>query len=345
MKGGVKAAIGVLLSLLLLWWALKGVSIDEVVAGIRSADLLLLSGSILVALAVFCIRAIRWGILLRPVAGDVPIDPRVGAVFIGFTLNNLLPARIGEIARALSLSRVTGVPAAASFATLVVERILDGIVLAGLMFGAMATSGFPAVADTQARSWAFLIAVIMGLVAVGLGAAVAAPDRAGRLAKLLTSPLPTRVREVVIRLLKSFGDGLRVLKTPSLFVTSIALTIFQWMFAAISYFLAFRAFEIDHVPYSGAVFLQSLMSFAVAPPSAPGFVGPFEASAKAGLRLWSVPDAQAMSFAIGYHTAGFLAVNVIGFYYIWKLGLTWKGVRQVAEEGGAGSADGVRGSV
>lgn len=338
MKGGVRTAIGILLSILLLWWALRDVSAVEVISRIRSADPLLLTLSILIALGVFWVRAFRWGILLQPVAGPVPLRPRVGAVFIGFALNNMLPARIGEVARAFSLSRVTQVPVAASFATLVVERLLDGIVLAGLMFGAMATSSIPGVIDGRTRSMAFAVAAFMGAVVIVLGAAVASPSRAGKVARLLTRPLPARMGDGVIRVLRSFGLGLNVLKTPGLFFASAGLTIFQWCFAALSYLFAFRAFHIDQVPYGGAVFLQSLMSFAVAPPSTPGFFGPFEAAAKLGLRLWGVPDEQSVSFAIGYHIAGFIPVNLIGLYYIWSLGLSWKGVRQ----GGDGSAgDGI----
>jgi hypothetical protein len=66
---------------------------------------------------------------------------------IGFAVNNLLPARVGEFARAIALARVTAVATAASFATLVVERILDGLVLVALLFAAMSTTDFPFLAD------------------------------------------------------------------------------------------------------------------------------------------------------------------------------------------------------
>ena len=96
--------------------------------------------------------------------------------------------------------------------------------------------------------------------------------------------------------------------------------------------LAFRAFGIDGVPFAGAVFLQSLVAFAAAIPSSPGFFGPFEAAAVAGLALWSVPKEQAVSFAVGYHLGGFVPVTLAGVYYVWRLGLRWSEVKESGED-------------
>ena len=328
MKGSAKTGVGVLLSLILLWWVLRDVSLDEVLLRIRSADPLFLTLSVGIALAAFWIRAIRWGVLLQPVAGATSFQARVGATFIGFTFNNLLPARVGEVARAYSLSRAAGVPIAASFATLVVERLLDGLILLGLLFAAMASPGFPAITDDRIRSGATLVALVMGAAIVALGLAVANPARAGRLVRVFLRPLPDGPREGTLAILGSFARGLTVLRTPGLFGLSVGLTLFQWSFSALSYLMAFRAFQIDQVPYAGSLFLQSFVSFAVAPPSAPGFFGPFEFASTLGLGFWGVPTEQAVSFAIGYHIAGFIPVNLIGAYYIWRLGLSWSGLRE-----------------
>lgn len=333
MKASARTVFGVLFSVALLWWALRDVSATEVLQRIRAADVTLLALAVAVALSTFWIRAFRWGILLQPVVGATPFQARVGSVFIGFTANNLLPARIGEIARAYSLSRVTGIPVAASIATLVVERLLDGLVLLALLFGAMASPGFPAIEDDRVRSGAIVIALGMAVVMVALGVAVANPRRAGIFARTVLRPLPERVGTGALRILGSFGKGLSILRTPRLFFLSAGLSLFQWTFAALSYLLAFRAFQINDVGYSGGVFLQSLMSFAVAPPNAPGFFGPFEAAAVFGLGLWGVAEQQSAAFAIGFHIAGFVPVNLLGAYYIWKLGLSWSGLRTVGKEG------------
>ncbi|HUE96378.1 MAG TPA: lysylphosphatidylglycerol synthase domain-containing protein, partial [Longimicrobiaceae bacterium] len=116
MKRRIRTAVGILLSLLLLAWALRDVSYAEVAQHTRSADYRLFSLSIVIALSAFWIRAFRWGILLLPASGRIPFRPLLAATFIGFAVNNLLPARVGEFARAFSLARLSAVPVASAFA-------------------------------------------------------------------------------------------------------------------------------------------------------------------------------------------------------------------------------------
>jgi glycosyltransferase 2 family protein len=334
MSRRLRTAVGVLLSLLLLGWALRDVSLAEVMRQIRDADVLLLSASIAVALAGFYIRAVRWGILLIPVAPGIPLRPRIAATFIGFAANNLLPARIGEFARAFTLSRLTGVKVGSAFATLVIERLLDGLILVALLFAAMAAPGFPAdlqIGGVNLRTAAGGIALLMVGVALFLFLAVMRPRYAAQLAHLLVRILPVRARHPIVQLLRSFAAGLAVLRSTRLFVASVGIAVGQWLFLAVSFVLAFAAFGIDHVPFSGAVFLQSLIGLAVAIPSSPGFFGPYEAASRIGLAFWDVPSDQAISFAIGFHIAGFLPVTLIGVYYVWRLGLRWSEVRESEE--------------
>ncbi len=334
MSGRGRAAVGVAVSLLLLFWALRDVSPGEVAARIARADPLLFGLSIVIALIGFWIRAVRWGVLLLPVAPEVPLRPRVAATFIGFAANNLLPARIGEIARAVSLTRLTRVPGGAAFATLVIERVLDGLILVGLLFVTMALPTFPgmrSVAGVDPAAAAAGVAVLMLIAAIGLFLATAAPRPAARIARRIVDLLPDRFQAGTLRLLRGFAGGLAVMRTPLLFGVSILLGLAQWVFLALSYLAGFRAFGIEEVPFAGAVFLQSVISLAVAIPSSPGFFGPFEAAARVGLGVWGVPAEEAVSFAIGYHIGGFIPVTAIGIYYLWRLNLRWSDMSSGAE--------------
>lgn len=335
MKSHLRTIVGITLSLLLLAWVLRDVSPGEVAREIARADLLLLTLSIAVTMSGFAIRALRWGVLLTPVHRRIPFRPRYAAVMIGFAANNLLPARVGEFARALTLARVTRVGAAASFATLVVERILDGLVLIGLLFWAMSAASFPAleaVAGVDPRAAARVVALAMALVAVALLALVLAPARAVRFSEAVARRiLPERLARPLVSALESFLAGLAVLRDSRLLALSVVLALGQWVVTGVSFLLAFRAFGIDEVPYGGAIFLQSLISLAVAVPSSPGFFGPFEAAARVGLALWAVAPEKAVSFAVGYHIGGFIPVTLIGIYYVWRLDLSWSDVRHSEE--------------
>jgi uncharacterized protein (TIRG00374 family) len=330
-----KTILGVLLSVLLLGWALRDVSPAAVIRELRGVDPLLFTLSIAIALGGFVVRAVRWGILLRPVRRRLAFYPRVAATFIGFAANNLLPARVGEFARALALARSTTVPAAAAFASLAVERILDGIVLVGLLFAAMAAPGFPrlgSLGGVDPRHAALVVAALMAVGALVLFLLVIAPARSLRAGEAVARLLPHRLRGPFLGVLEAFLEGLAVLRSGPLFLLSAGLAAGQWIFTGLSYLLAFRAFGIEAVPFTGGLFLQSLVSLAVAIPSSPGFFGPFEAATKFGLGLWGVPPARAVSFAIGYHLGGFVPVTVLGLYYTWRLNLRWSDVRHSEEE-------------
>ncbi|HET8654173.1 MAG TPA: lysylphosphatidylglycerol synthase transmembrane domain-containing protein [Longimicrobiaceae bacterium] len=343
MKRHLRTLLGVAVTVVLLAWTLRGVSPAAVLHDLGGANFLLLGVATLVAFGGLAIRAVRWGVLLLPAAPRTGFRPRFASVVVGFAANNLIPARVGEFARAFSLARLTPVPIGASLATLVVERVFDAFALVVLLFVAMASAGVPAggsVGGVDPRDAAQFIALAMAGVAILLFLLVLAPERSMSIGEAVTGRvLPRRVRAPVVGLMRSFVGGLAVLRSGRLFALSLVLAFVQWLFTALSFVVAFSAFGIHRVPFAGAVFLQSLVSLAVAVPSSPGFFGPFEAAARLGLALWGVPSDRAVSFAIGLHLSGFIPVTLLGLYYVWRLKLSWSAVRH----GGEALEDAARG--
>jgi glycosyltransferase 2 family protein len=330
-----KAILGILLSIVLLWWTLRGEDPAAIMREIRQADPWLFLLAVILATMGLVPRAIRWGILLRPVDPGLGFYPRFAATSIGFAANNLLPARVGEFARALSLSRLSRVPTAAALGSMVIERVLDGLVIVVLLFGVMAMPGFPSVAQTgiDLQAAALLMVLVMGGVGLTLFSLVVAPAGSSRLIEWLANRLlPKSFRNPLVGALQSFIDGIAVLRDGRLFLISVVWAFGQWIFLAASFWIAFRAFGIHEAGFGAAIFLQSLIALAVALPSAPGFFGPYQAAAKIGLSLWAVPSEKVAAFAIGFHVGGFIPVTLIGIYFIWSLGLRWKEVGGSEEE-------------
>lgn len=331
MKSHLKAIAGIAATAFFLWLALRGVAWGEVVAHLRDADPLWLAAAVLVSTLGMHVRALRWKPLLAPVAPDVAWRPRIAGVCIGFGANNVFPARLGEFARTWVLSRQAGIPLPAAFASLALERVLDGIVCISFLLVAMATPGFPPLPTGGAVDPSAAVRVIGGITAL-LGLSLLAlaffPSRFVALAERVAGwTLPRAFRRPLVDALHAFAGGLHVLKSPRLLAISVAWAVFQWAFLATSFVLAFRAFGITEPGYLGAVFLQSAIALAVAIPSAPGFFGPFEAAARWGLGLWGVDGARAVSFAIGFHLGGWLTVTGLGIYYALKLNIRWRDLR------------------
>ena len=319
-----KALLGIAISGVLLWFAFRGVDLAEVWHQVRRADFGLLALAGLVAFLPLPLRAFRWKPLLAPAHPRSRYRPRLAATCIGFMANNLLPARVGEFARAYALSRLEPVRVSASFGSLVVERIFDGITVVLLLVVAMAWPGFPSVAGRDFSGLALWAGGVFLLGFAVLLALVFRPHLSVRLfERTVARLLPRSLRRPVVDALDAFLEGLGAIRDWRLVARIAAWSLVIWLTAGAAIWLGFFAFGIQ-LPFIAAVFVQSLIALAVAIPSAPGFFGVFQAAARIGLvDIWGVASGPALAFAIGFHLAGFIPVTVVGLYYLWRLGLSW----------------------
>lgn len=323
-----RAAIGILLSMVFLFFALRGVSFRAILAGMASANLLLFAAAIVAAVFPMWVRTWRWRSIIVPVYPGTRFRPRFAAVNIGFMGNNIFPARAGEFVRAYVLSRLEPVPVVTSLGSLVVERVFDGMTLVGLTFVALAMPSLPhSGAGDELHKVASLMALIFAAVGLVFVALVIWPRQVVKIIERLASRfLPGSYCRPIVDALESLLAALGAIRRPLLLARLVGWSLVLWLLGALSYWLALAAFHIK-VPFLAALFLQSLISFAVALPSSPGFFGIYEAAARAGLvNIWSVPVNDALSCAISFHIGGWLGVNLLGFYYVWRLGLSWKEV-------------------
>lgn len=334
MKGHLKTIVGVAATVFFLWLTLHNVKWHEVAAHLREADWWLLGASVLISTLGMHVRALRWRPLLEPVAPGIPFRPRIASVCIGFGANNVFPARLGEFARAFVLSRQARIPLPAAFASLVVERALDGIVLLAFLLGSMALPGFPEIAgaDSNVRHAVTVVVILVSVLLTGALALAFFPRfTIGTTERVAGVVLPLAFRRPLVDAMHAFASGLHVLRSPRLLAVAVAWTLGQWLFLATSFLLAFRAFGITEPGYVGAVFLQSVIALAVAIPAAPGFFGVFEAASVWGLGFWGVDRARAVSFAIGFHLLGWLTVTGLGAFYAARLGIRVRDLRRSEE--------------
>jgi len=266
MKISWRGAIGLALSALLLWWVFKDVSWSDVRRDLRSADIPLAVLSVVVATMVFPLRAIRWRPILDPIAPKLPFGPLWRATAVGFMANSILPARAGEIVRAFVLSRETMVPFSAAFASLVVDRVFDGLIVILLMVLAMFDPSFPSntlVAGRPASNYAGSGVIVLVAVALALYAIVIFPNRLIGLYELFARRVAPRFEERGRVLLRSFADGLSVLRHPGRFAVVFFWALALWLTQALAFWIMFKALDIS-APISAALFVQGLIVFGVA---------------------------------------------------------------------------------
>lgn len=335
MSRRARGVIGAVLTVLLLWWVLRDVSPAEVLAELGRANPWWMLLAVALATFSFVLRAMRWRVLLEPGHAGSSFDARFGATCAGFAANNIFPARLGEIVRAYTLARVARLPFGASVGSLVVERVLDGLVLASFLGGAIVMPGFP-LGETEAAGYvrraALFGSVVFAFGFVVLWLMARAPEAVLRLwSASLGRLIPDRFSERLTGLVDTFLRGLGALAGVSVLARAVGWSYVVWCCLAASMWTGLLAFGITGPGFVGAAFLQAVIGFAVALPSTPGFFGLFEAGTRIGLQPWNVPDALVVSFATSYHILTFIPITLLGLWYLRHFGLRWSDVRERTE--------------
>ncbi|HET9454945.1 MAG TPA: lysylphosphatidylglycerol synthase transmembrane domain-containing protein [Gemmatimonadaceae bacterium] len=328
MKFPWRGAIGLALTVGLLWWVFRDVPWHEVMDVLRGANVPLAVLSVIVATMIFPLRARRWRPILHAVEPNLPFGPLWRATAMGFMANSVLPSRMGELVRAYALTRETPVTFSAAFASLVVDRVFDGFVVLLLMVLAMLDPAFPA--GVSAATYAGTGAAVIVAIALVLYAIVFFPDRLIRLFELFARRVAPRFEERGRQLLRAFADGLSVLRHPARFLEVFLWALALWVTQAVSFWIMFKAVGVT-APFSAALFVQGLIVLFVALPSTPGFFGLFEAAAKVGLVMYGVSESLAVAWGFIFHVLSLIPITLIGLYYVARAGMTLGDLKQIGK--------------
>jgi hypothetical protein len=321
--------LGVLVSALFLWLALRGLGLGDLWGALQGARFLWLLPGIAVYFVGVWVRAWRWHYLLRPVK-PVPTRTMFPIVAIGYMGNNIYPARAGEVLRAVVLKRKEGVPVSASLATVIVERVYDGVVMLAFVFLNLpelarftADSGFVGNIQTLAVWGA---AAFLGALAAFLLAAMF-PARAERAAAWFIQRLvPARWREKALGIAGRFLGGLESLRSPREAVMVFFTSVLIWLLETGKYWFVMHAFDFD-VTFFALMLMNGIVNLATTIPSAPGYVGTFDAPGIAVLAAYGVPQALAAAYTLTLHVALWLPITALGAYYALREGVRWGEVR------------------
>ena len=307
--------LGLALSAVLLWWAMRGLRLADVWTHIRSAPPGPLLLAVFLATLTFPLRALRWRILLRLHDGTpLPLGPAWHALAIGYMANNLLPLRAGELLRAFAASRLAPVRMSTAFASVAVERVFDALTVVAMLVVALLTADLPEnirFGELSVPALARRIGILAAVALLAAALVLARPDPAARLLERLV-PWPALSRRLV-GLLYGVRDGLAALRSPARLLLLGAWCVAVWCVNAVSFQALFPGFGID-LGFAGAILVQSMIVFLIAAPSTPGFVGTFEAGIVTALALYGVPGDRALAYALTYHAATFLPITLLGLW-------------------------------
>ncbi len=311
--------------LLLLANSIRGEA-DQLSSALGSADWRWIVPAIVLYFIGTLLRSVRWGQLLPGQQVTTPILFKT--LVVGFTVNNLLPLRMGEVARAYLLARWARVPYATTVASLVVERILDGFSLAVLLLVALWLL-------PDAPGYLLAVGVIAGLGFLTGAAVVAlAAWRVSALTSLVAFCvrwLPARFGPPAVRASENFARSLAVVHHPARLARLVGLSIAAWCSELGLFFMLMFSLGIPG-SYARALLVGSAANFATLLPSSPGYAGTFDAAlARVAQDSLGLTAGLAGAYDIIVHATLFLPVVVVGTLVLWRSRITFDQVTHTPE--------------
>jgi uncharacterized protein (TIRG00374 family) len=316
---------GMLISVLFIWLALHGLRLGEFWNTVQQANYIWLVPGVAVYFVAVWVRAWRWHYLLRPIK-KIPTRTMFPITTIGYMGNNIYPARAGEVLRAVILKRKEQVPISASLATIIVERIFDGVVMLAFVF-----VNLPELAKLTGESG--FVGNIQQVAVIGTGVFLGAlgvfllaamfPQVTVRVGQWsIDRFLPERLREKVSSIMHKFLDGLASLRSPFNVLMVFFTSVIIWLLETGKYWFVMHAFPF-HVSFFALMLMNGIVNLATTIPSAPGYIGTFDAPGIAVLSAYGVDQAIAAGYTLVLHVALWLPITLLGAYFLTREGIKW----------------------
>ena len=316
---------GVLISIVFIWLAVRGLKLSEFWEAVKEANYWWLLPGIAVYFVGVWVRAWRWHYLLGPIK-KIPTKTMFPITTIGYMGNNIYPARAGEVLRAVILKRKEGVSVSASLATIIVERIFDGVVMLAFVFVNLpelakltGSSGFAGNIQQVAviGTGVFLGALIIFLLAAML------PQTTQKVGMwIIYRFTPQRFHARIISMMIKFFDGLASLRSPLNVLMVFFTSLIIWLLETGKYWFVMHAFNFS-VSFFALMLMNGIVNLATTIPSAPGYIGTFDAPGIAVLTAYGVEHSVAAGYTLTLHVALWLPITILGAYFLAHEGIRW----------------------
>jgi uncharacterized protein (TIRG00374 family) len=292
----------------------------------RSANYYFLIPATLVLFGVFFLKAAGWRFLLLPAKKEIRIRSTVSVLVIGLMINNLFPAKMGELARAYLIGEKEGLSKTLCFSTIMVEHLLDILVLTIFLLLLMPLVSLP--------PWLQMSGTLVGFAALGLilvlFLVVRREERFLNWISRILARIPPRFREKVLGVLRNLLQGMRVVKGRYV-LYAFGCLLAMWISVFVMAYLQMAAFGL-FLPLTAPVMVIVFMAFGKIIPSSPGGIGTLHYLILVVLMSFGVSKEAALGCAILMHGVGFVSEVTVGLATLFFSGLSLTKVTRRAEE-------------
>ncbi len=316
--------LGVLISALFLYLAFRKVDFGLVWTYLKSAKWAwVLLGLVFYFIGVV-VRAWRWKVLLNPLK-PLSIKKLFPMVCVGYMGNNIYPARAGEFLRAFILKQKDDVSFSGSLATIVVERLFDGITILALVLfnlGRLVRLVTDPVMAKNINIATWVVGLGFGVLLVVFLLMAIFPQKARAVSSWLTQRLlPKKWRAKADGIIEKFIEGVIVLRSWHQVLLVLALSFLVWVFEAGLYFGVMKALGLT-LTFIDLLLIEGVVNLVLLVPAMPGGLGTFDAATKFMLELFKQGSEQALGYALILRVALWLPITALGAYYFVKEGFS-----------------------
>jgi uncharacterized protein (TIRG00374 family) len=332
----VHLAVGIVVSIGCLWYAVSGLLKDEnalaqIGGAFARANYLSLPVMWVVLAVFYWLKAWRWRLLLKPVGDFRPVRDLLPPTMIGFAFNNLLPAHLGDFVRVFLFAQRRQLNKTAVLSSVVLERVFDVVaILFYLGLGLVFVPGL----DPSVKQSALVFATAAGCCVLG-----------GLIYVIWTRPfvnliewtlarlpfVPAGFRRKLTGMLEAGADGLASLKSPRLLVGIMLTSWAQWALNGVLVYLSLWSFDLHFSPLVSCIVL-GVVAFGVTVPSSPGYFGVIQLCFMSVLKLFTENEADVFAASVYYHLSQYIPVTLIGLYFFNTTGMSFREVEATAEQ-------------
>jgi glycosyltransferase 2 family protein len=318
--------LGLVISAAAVYLSLKKIDFHALGAALRSADYLYLLPAMIAQAACFFLKGMGWRYLLLPAKKTISPLSTTAVLIIGLMVNDLFPAKMGELARAYLIGEKEKLPKSLCLSTILVEHLLDILVLLVFLLILLPMVSLP--------PWLQTSGIIVGFGAlifiIALFFLMRREEIFLKWIHRLAGFLPGRVRDKIRSLARNVIQGLRVVTGRYLFY-SLAFLGGMWSLVSLIAYLAMAAFGL-FLPVQAAVMVTVFTAFGKIIPSSPGAIGTFHYLVILVLGSFGVGKETALAYAIVLHALSFLMEISLGVLLLLASNLSLARIARQAEE-------------
>ncbi|MCX5812505.1 MAG: lysylphosphatidylglycerol synthase transmembrane domain-containing protein [Proteobacteria bacterium] len=321
-KHKILTVAGFIVSILLLYLSLKDIKFNEIIEILKKADLKLIFIPTLFIFISAALSAFKWS----NIAGkDVRFQDTFIALIIGLFVNNVLPARIGEIVKGYVLSRKTGISFTFGLSTVLIDRFFD---LAGLLL--IVFIFFPKQSLPPKVSQSLFILVIVLIVFMATMIIMSREKFTDTTVNILGKVKKPFLLKFAHRLIE-IGGNIRRINSPLNIIFYVAISFLQWLCMSTALYFATLTLNVS-VKFIYIPFICALLNMGLTIPSSPGYVGVYQFLLVYILSIFNVPKQEGFAVSIMFHASWYIPYNILGFIFLLKEHIKIKDMQELDEK-------------